>query len=414
MVKAFTLLCISIFCCQILFSQQALKGRVLSSDTKNPIPLANVFLSNTAVGVLSDENGAFVIQNFPAGRYELVISCIGYETFILTIQSDHLPENLQVKLKPKVEVLDEVVVEPYEKNGWEKYGTSFIESFIGRSAFAHDCKLLNKETVKFRFSKKHNTLQAFADEPLVIENKALGFIVKYTLTKFEINHTTLITFYQGYPLFQEMQDKRSRIRKRWINNRQEAYYGSLMHFMRSLYRNKLQEEHFEVRKLIPLSDAEKQRVKKIYQDQVKKLSFESRTITLEPNMGFKNADSANYYNKVMNRPKELDVLIDTLLPGDSIAYAVNKTTLALDFTDHLQVVYTLKKPPYEYALHFLTPSETFRPVSSELVLLSDKPIMILANGSFFEGANLLTSGYFGWWEKLGDMLPFGYWPPPKK
>ncbi len=398
----------------IVNAQQSLKGRVLSSDAQKPIALANVFLSNTSVGVLTDDNGGFTIQNFPAGRYDLVISCIGYETFILTIQSDHLPENLQVRLKPKVEVLDEVIVEPYDKNGWEKFGVFFVENFIGTSAFAEDCKLLNKQVVKFRYSKKRNTLQAFADEPLIIENKALGYTLKYSLTKFEFNYGTRICFYQGYPLFQEMQTKRKGLMKKWINNRLDAYYGSLMHFMRSLYRNRLEQENFEVRKMITVSEAEKARVKAIYQRQVKKLSFESRTITMEPNMGFPNADSASYYRKVLNRPEELNVVMDTLLKADSIAYAVNKTTLALDFTDHLQVIYRLKTTPIEYASKFLSRADVNRPVTSQIVLTNNTAVLVLANGSYFEGADLLTSGYWGWWEKLGDMLPFGYWPPVQK
>ena len=396
------------------YTQQSLKGKVLSSDAQKPIALANVFLSNTSVGVLTDDNGVFTIPDFPAGRYELVISCIGYETFILTIQSDHIPENLQVRLKPKVEVLDEVIVEPYDKNGWEKFGVFFIENFIGVSAFAEDCKQLNKQAVKFRYSKKHNTLHAFADEPLIIENKALGYILKYSLTKFEFNYGNRICFYQGYPLFQEMQTKRKGLMKKWINNRLDAYYGSLMHFMRSLYRNRLEQENFEVRKLIAVSEAEKARVKAIYQGQIKKLSFESRAITREPNMGFTNADSASYYRKVLNRPEDLNVVIDTLLRADSIAYALNKTTLALDFTDHLQVIYRLKIAPIEYASKFLSRADINRPVTSEIVLTNNKPVLVLANGSYFEGADMLTLGYWGWWEKLGNMLPFGYWPPIQK
>jgi hypothetical protein len=49
-----------------------------------------------------------------------------------------------------------------------------------------------------------------------------------------------------------------------MSNRAEAYYGSMMHFMRSLYRNKLIEEKFEVRKLIKLSSEEQKRVKAAY------------------------------------------------------------------------------------------------------------------------------------------------------
>lgn len=395
----------------LTFSQDVLKGRVTASDNEKPIPLANVFLSNTSVGTITDENGVFKIDHFPSGRYDLVVSCIGYETFIITIQSNAIPGNLQVKLKPKVEELQEVIVEPYEKNGWEKFGAFFVENFMGTSAFSEECKIKNKEVIKFRYSKKHNTLQAFSDEPIVIENNALGYILKYSLTKFQFDYAKRICFYQGYPLFQEMVTKRKGLQKRWENNRKDAYYGSLMHFMRSLYRNRLVEENFEVRKLITVSEAEKARVKTIYQNQLKKMAFESRNINMEPNMGFGSHDSMQYYQKVMNRPEELNVVIDTLVRADSMVYAVDKTTLALDFSDHLQVVYRLKVFPVEYVQKFLTRADLNRPVTSTVVITSNTPIIVLANGSYFEGANFLTSGYWGWWEKIGNMLPFGYWPP---
>ncbi|MFX5537743.1 hypothetical protein ABTD88_19250, partial [Acinetobacter baumannii] len=88
----------------------------------------------------------------------------------------------------------------------------------------------NPEVLKFRFKKKENTHKVVADEPLVIENKALGYILKYSLTAFEFNFTTNVFYYQGYPFFTEMEtDKASKIKK-WQRNRFDAYRGSLMLF----------------------------------------------------------------------------------------------------------------------------------------------------------------------------------------
>ena len=170
MPKLFFVLVIGLFPGMISFGQQTLKGRIITSDTHQPVISANVFLSNTSVGTISDGNGVFSINRFPEGRFDLIISFIGYETYITTLQSNHLPANLEVVLKPKINELQEVTVEPYEKNGWDKWGSFFIENFIGSSAFATDCKLQNHGMVKFRFNKKQNTLKAFADDRLVIEN----------------------------------------------------------------------------------------------------------------------------------------------------------------------------------------------------------------------------------------------------
>jgi len=368
MVRSILFLVIAFISCTEVFAQQSLKGKIIASDTHKPVVSANVFLSNTSVGTISDENGMFTISRFPEGRFDLVVSFVGYETFVTTVQSNQLPANLQVVLQPKVVELQEVILEPYEKNGWDKWGSFFMENFIGTSAFANDCKLLNQGTVKFRFSKKQNTLKAFADERLVIENKALGYIVKYELTRFEYNFTTRMFYYQGYPLFEEMETGRSGLQKRWMRNREDAYYGSMMHFMRCVYRNKLIEGGFEIRKLIPLSDAEKKRVKAIYQSQFARSVSEGRAFVTK-NIGIENEDSAAYYRKVIQQPDKLSVLINKILPGDSIAYGIDSITAALEFTDHLQVQFPAKMFPAEYGKQALR-AATKGPITSDIYLSS--------------------------------------------
>jgi len=134
--------------------QQVLRGRVIGLDNHKPIAFANVFLSNTSIGTITNDNGEFTIEHFPTGRFDVVVSFIGYESYIISLSSNKLPEKLEVVLKPKINELQEVIVEPYEKNGWERWGSFFIENFIGTSAFAADCKLVNSDVIKFRFSKK--------------------------------------------------------------------------------------------------------------------------------------------------------------------------------------------------------------------------------------------------------------------
>lgn len=394
------------------FAQVDLGGKVLSSDNKIPVASANVYISNSSVGTVTDEKGQFVIRNFPAGRYDLVVSCIGYETQVITLSSSQLPPVLTILLKPKINELQEVIVEPYEKNGWEKWGSFFMENFIGTSAFSRDCKLLNKEVIKFRFSKKNNTLKAIANDRLVIENRALGYVLKYDLTRFEYDFGTRIFLYQGYPLFEEMETKRKGLQKRWAENREDAYYGSVMHFMRSLFRNKLVEQDFEVRKLIKLPDVEKKRVRALYRAQAVNAAING-TVMVDGQLPGLRRDSAAYYRKVMNEPESMNVLINTILPGDSIAYALDSATVGLEFNDYLQVVYTKKKTPPEYQ-KMLPRGVTSILLTSELFRTSANPIMVLASGNYFEGTDLITSGYWAWSEKIANLLPNEYWPSPKK
>lgn len=397
----------------ISFAQPALRGKVIAGDTKQPIHLANVFLSNTSIGTVTNAEGVFVLDRFPQGRFDVVVSCIGYETYVTTIQYAQLPANIEVVLKPKVNVLQEVVVEPYEKNGWERYGNFFIENFIGTSALATDCKLKNPETIRFRYNKKENILRAFADEPIILENKALGYILRYDLKVFEYNYSTRIFYFQGYPLFEDIQTDRKRLLNRWEKNRADAYYGSMMHFMRSLFRNQLIENGFEVRKLIKISEEEKKRVRTIYNSRTY-INGSGNIVVNDSLLGNGNKDSADYYRKVMRQPEKMAVLINQLLPGDSIAFAIDSFTAGLYFDDHLQVIYKFKQVPIEYVRLNSLSVQPKTPVMSEIYLPRKNSIAVLANGSYFEGIDLISSGYWGWWEKLATMLPFDYKPPRRE
>lgn len=408
-------LLIFLFCfsLQTAMSQNTLKGKVLAADTKQPIHLANVFLSNTSIGTLTNAEGLFTIDHFPPGRYDVVVSCIGYESYVATIQYAQLPLTIEVNLKPRINILDEVIVEPYEKNGWEKYGQFFMDNFIGTSALSKDCKLKNPQTVRFRYNKKENTLRAFADEPIILENRALGYILKYDLKTFEYNYSTRIMYYQGYPLFEEMETGRKRLEKKWEEKRADAYYGSLMHFMRSLFRNKLIEEGFEVRKLIKISEEEKKRVRTLFNKRAYSNSM-GRIVVNDSILGAGNMDSAQYYRKVMNQPEKMNVLINKLLPGDSIAFGIDSFTAGLFFEDYLQVVYLYKQVPDEYVQANRMSVYPKMAVVSEVFLPRKKTVAVLANGSYYEGVDIISSGYWGWWEKLAAMLPYDYKPPPRK
>ena len=396
-----------------ILAQQTLKGRVLAADTKQPIHLANVFLSNTSIGTVTNAEGYFTIEHFPQGRYDVVVSCIGYESFVTTIQSAQLPKTIDINLVPKVNILQEVIVEPYEKNGWDKYGKFFLDNFVGTSALAKECKLKNPETIRFRYNKKENILRAFADEPIILENKALGYILKYDLKTFEYNYSTRIFYFQGYPLFEEMETGRKRLQERWENRRADAYYGSLMHFMRSLFRNQLVQEGFETRKLIKISEEEKKRVRTLYNKRAYTNGV-GQIVVNDSILGQGNADSAAYYRKVMRQPEKMNVLIDKVLPGDSIAFAIDSLTAGLYFEDHLQVIYLYKQVPDEYVQANGLSVRAKSPVVSEIFLTRKNTIAVLSNGSYYEGIDLISSGYWGWWEKLATMLPYDYKAPPRK
>lgn len=61
-----------------------IKGRVVDSETKEPLPGANVVVEGTTLGASSDLNGQFVLLNVPVGGYTLKCTFIGYRTVAVT------------------------------------------------------------------------------------------------------------------------------------------------------------------------------------------------------------------------------------------------------------------------------------------------------------------------------------------
>jgi hypothetical protein len=406
--KGFLATILALLCFYAHAQQWSIKGTVKAADSQQPIALASIFLSNTSTGTTSNEQGVFTLGNIPAGRYELIVSCIGYETFVKVVQLNADIDNLAITLKPKVNELQEVVVGDYEKGTWERWGKFFLDNFIGTSDFAADCSIKNTDAIRFKYFKKSKELEAYADEPLIIENKALGYRIRYQLEGFHYDYTTSTLLYQGYPLFEEMEGKESK-QKKWHKRREQVYYGSQMHFMRSLFRNKLLEQGYQVQRVIKKPNLEKKRIKTLQQEQFKKQRAEGNFVISLP----ASSDSADYYRKILQQPDYTDNLYPALLSGDSIAYSVDSVTVGLDFLNHLQIIYTRAKEPADY-LARMGETRSAAPQTSMITLSNKRQVNLLSNGMYYMGSDLLNSGYWAWSEKIAYMLPYDYWPDKQK
>ncbi|RYZ94407.1 MAG: hypothetical protein EOP47_27900, partial [Sphingobacteriaceae bacterium] len=95
------------------------------------------------------------------------------------------------------------------------------------------------------YNRKKHVLHVKADDFLIVENKGLGYRLKYLLNDFEFNYKTKIVYYNGFPYFEDLQGTEKE-KKRWYKNRIVAYKGSVMHFLRSVFNYRLKEEGFSI------------------------------------------------------------------------------------------------------------------------------------------------------------------------
>lgn len=385
----FCLFCLFSF--TVIYAQKLIKGVVLDAEKAIPIPKASVFLNNTSIGTTANDEGKFELL-VPAGKFELIVSSVGYQTQNRTVSSAEAIDFYTIKLALKAPDLEEIIIEPYEKNGWEKWGKWFTENFLGTSAYSRECRIKNPNVLKFRNSKQTNDLTVTAAAPLVVENKALGYRVSFQLENFRYDFNTRYLFYAGYPFFEQMKGGDGK-QRRWEKGREDVYNGSMLQFMRALYRNRIAEEGFEIRRLKKIPNAEKVRIKLLY-----KLGISLKS------------DSTAYYNYIMKQDDFKNIVGKDLLRGDSIAYALDSTTVTFEFPDYLLVIYKYKNNPVEFKTLFPLSGDA---MMSEITLINGRPVQVFANGSYFSPEDLLSTGYWGWWEKMGTTLPLNYVPSKK-
>ena len=223
-------------------------GRVMDATSKLPLQGASVFAQNTTIGTATDAQGNFTLR-LQNGGYDLIITFTGYQTASKRITTaDALDKNIVIEVKQKEKAMEDVVITSSNevKDGLEKYGDFFLDNFIGKTANSKQCTITNKTALKFYFSKKKNRLKVLSSAPLEIENLALGYKIKYTLDSFTHEYGTQLSTYSGYPLFEEMHPADEAQKTLWYTNRLKAYYGSILHFMRSVHDKTLKEEGFEI------------------------------------------------------------------------------------------------------------------------------------------------------------------------
>ena len=57
-----------------------IRGRIIDTESKQPLVGVNIYLSGTAIGTASNGEGSYLIINIPAATYTVVVSYVGYKT----------------------------------------------------------------------------------------------------------------------------------------------------------------------------------------------------------------------------------------------------------------------------------------------------------------------------------------------
>ncbi|ARS41291.1 hypothetical protein CA265_17170 [Sphingobacteriaceae bacterium GW460-11-11-14-LB5] len=409
-----TILFLLIFLPQVLLAQNMLSGKIIDNDSGKAVAGANIYINNTTIGRMSNEEGFFSFDNIPLGTQELVITFVGYETISYSFSSSQLPLKLDFKLKQKTQELDEVkigadyiVLDSRNPKNWQK----FKDGFLGVTPYSDQCVIQNKEDIELRYIKETRGMKAVAKRPIVILNKALGYIVEYDLQNFELS--SLGRSLVGKSFFRELNDKELSDKKTKLRN--ASYYGSMIHFLRSVYSNTISTEGFEVRSITRSKNTEKARVLKI----IAQLDYARKSEFIVNKNSTALGDSSAYYKKIFNEPDNFETLSINLLNSDDFK-TVNSSGNTIFKTKDTLLSVTFTKPIdadiYRSVKNNLYPNKfqdhrdkNIYEVNKSIVELKRKEVIInpKVNGI---SKGLRLTGFFSSIYGISTLLPDDYEP----
>jgi len=372
-------------------------GVVQDSVTHEPLPFSSVFLANTTLGATTNENGQFVLDRVPKGNYDIVGSYVGYRLSkqTITVAAGATAPAVTLQLASSGPQLGEVVVKA-DANQEANYH-KFTDLFVGRTAFSKQCRITNPGDVDVLFNDTTKTLTATTDNYVQVENKALGYRIKYYGMYFQYNETSEAVRDEGQIVFEEMKPKDEAQRRQWAANRLAAYNGSQMHFLKSLYDNQLKENNFlaqQVRLVVPLRAARAEA-----ELRKKKTPFTPAEV-----------DSLRAWSEL----PPIAQLNSTARPIDSLRRVAADGRVFLRFPDELQVVYfgEAPDPAYTAPMSPIGPAEKNMPakrqVSRLTLLVSETEIK--PNGTLVNPFDIGRGEYWGF-QRIGELLPLDYEPP---
>ena len=345
------------------------KGSVKDSNGEL-LPFANVFFAETTYGTTTDNEGRFELRIEKAGTYDLVVRFVGYRTYAAQIKlSDQREYDLSITLEEDAITLGSVTVTGEKDERWQYNIQEFRYVFLGVSANARKCKIKNEDDVDFIEDEDAGILEAFSREPIIIENKALGYLIKYYLEEFKIDYKSGMSSYYGYTSFEKLKGSK-RQERRWEEARTKAYNGSIVHFFSSLYENKLKEEGFKVQ---------------IAQD-------------------------VKGFGRVLN-PREADI-------GRELVVGNTELSKRLPFENYLYITYTKESESKDYSdyqskfggRHASVSFEPKRPQQSWISIVEGyEDIEFEESGYVYNPIAFLSAGYWGF-EKVAEMVPINYRP----
>ncbi|WP_343523080.1 carboxypeptidase-like regulatory domain-containing protein [Pedobacter sp.] len=370
------------------------------------LPGAGVYVSGYKIATVTDNNGRYNLPLKP-GNYDILVQLIGYKALNKNVVISDKAVKLDLVLEESITQLAEVTIKPDPNR--EHYINMFKSYFIGTTPNAEQCKIINPNVLIVDYDKETFKLTVKTTQFLIVENKALGYRIKYLLNNFEYDGKTRIIYYEGFPYYEDLKGS-ARRKKIWEQKRVAAYLGSPQHFFKALFHQRATEEGYIINKLITKENPDRPSDSTINAN-IKDLT-KAQTGLTSP-LTIRTGDSLNSWIKIKKMPRALSILSRAPIAQDTLVHVENESIRSINFTDKLYVVYTKEREDPAYAnrigLSIARPLD-MPDYQISTITLQVVPVYFYENGSIYNPRSMLYAGYWGW-EKIADSVPMDYLPP---
>ena len=212
-------------------------------EKKKPLENTMVYILNTTIGTYTDKNGFFKLDSIPKNNFYLLAQHVGLLPKIHLIDIQERAKQNFVLEKDTYYKSNEVIVYGKRNKKWQWLYKKFENSFLGYSTLSDHVEIKNPYIIKV-YEDSDSIIHGWADQPIQIENRALGYDINFHLSSFLLRKHDGILRYVGYATFNEKKPKNSNEKEKWKKNRRMVFEGSIQHFFKAAYLNDLDNHGF--------------------------------------------------------------------------------------------------------------------------------------------------------------------------
>ena len=233
-------------------SAQTFSGYIYDKNLHEPVSNAIVYVDGTSFNTISDAEGKFKLTVKTPVSTSFVISHIKYDKLVFAISSGQVPDT--IFLQEKITEVEEVFVKGQvkEKYSREKKLKAFRDQFLGVTNGGKASLIKNESDIRLIYDSQRKTLTATANVPILIENKYLGYDIRFDMQEFSAlysdnslgNSKILNSYYLGTFSFSDISDENADLSR----NREKVYENSVNNFVRHLYYGTLDQSGFTLKK----------------------------------------------------------------------------------------------------------------------------------------------------------------------